>query len=89
MRSRLPALAARMLPELGASAIWVYHPLVTPRLVAGCRAGGVELIAWTVDGLERMRVLRDLGVDGICTNDPRLFAELEAAVAPDRLSPSA
>ena len=77
MRRRLPRLAARLLPELGVSAIWVYHPLVSAPLVRACRASGVELIAWTVDDLARMRALRNLGVDAICTNDPRLLAALE------------
>jgi glycerophosphoryl diester phosphodiesterase len=90
MRRRLPALAARRIPELGISAVWVYHPLVSTALVGACRAAGVELIAWTVDDPLRMRVLRELGVDGICTNDPGLFAELESAPAPSEpLSPSA
>jgi glycerophosphoryl diester phosphodiesterase len=42
------------------------------------RAAGVELIAWTVDDLPRIRKLTAMGVDGICSNDPRLFAELPA-----------
>jgi len=29
-----------------------------------------------VDELDQMRRLAELGVDGICSNDPRLFAEL-------------
>ena len=37
------------------------------------KLAGVELIAWTVDDLARMRKLVDAGVDGICSNDPRLF----------------
>ncbi len=89
MRRRLPALAARRIPELGVRAIWVYHPLVSAPLVEVCRDAGAELIAWTVDDLARMRVLREIGVDGICTNDPRLFAELEGKSAPEPLSPSA
>jgi glycerophosphoryl diester phosphodiesterase len=36
----------------------------------------VELIAWTVDDLGKMRKLVDAGVSGLCSNDPRLFAEL-------------
>jgi glycerophosphoryl diester phosphodiesterase len=36
----------------------------------------VELVAWTVDDLPRMRTLAAMGVDGICTNDPRLFDQL-------------
>ena len=76
MRRRLPRIASRQLPRLGVSAMWVYFPLVSRRLVAATRAGGVELIAWTVDDLAKMRRLVGLGVDGICSNDPRLFARL-------------
>jgi glycerophosphoryl diester phosphodiesterase len=76
MRRRLPGVAARTLPRLGVQAIWAYHPVVTRRLVSEAGKAGVEVIAWTVDDLARMRELRDLGVHGICTNDPRLFARL-------------
>jgi glycerophosphoryl diester phosphodiesterase len=74
MRRRLPRMAARTLPKLGVDAIWAYWPLVTRRLVEAAESVGVEVIAWTVDDLDRMRALRELGVHGICTNDPRLFA---------------
>jgi glycerophosphoryl diester phosphodiesterase len=76
MRRRLPALARRELPRLGVEAMWVYHPIVTRRLASVTSAAGVELIAWTVDDLGKMRRLAELGVDGICSNDPRLFAQL-------------
>jgi glycerophosphoryl diester phosphodiesterase len=76
MRTRLPGLAAQRLPQFEVAAMWVYHPLVTPRLARICDLAKVELIAWTVDDLARMRKLVDTGVDGICSNDPRLFAEL-------------
>jgi glycerophosphoryl diester phosphodiesterase len=56
--------------------MWVYHPLVSSRLARICDLAGVELIAWTVDDLPRMRRLLDMGVHGIVSNDPRLFAEL-------------
>lgn len=80
-RARLPALVARRAPELGVWAIWIYHPLATPRLAATCHDAGIELVAWTVDDATRMRELVALGVDGICTNDPRLFSQLGAAPA--------
>jgi glycerophosphoryl diester phosphodiesterase len=76
MRHRLPGLAAQKLPQFGVEAMWVYHPLVTPRLARICSLAKVELIAWTVDDLSRMERLVEAGVDGICSNDPRLFAEL-------------
>jgi glycerophosphoryl diester phosphodiesterase len=79
MRRRLPGLAADTIPGLGVQALWVYWPLVTHRLIEAADTAGAEVIAWTVDDPGRMRALRALGVDGICTNDPRLFAELVGA----------
>ncbi|MFL5897676.1 MAG: glycerophosphodiester phosphodiesterase [Solirubrobacterales bacterium] len=76
MRTRLPGLAAEKLPQFGVAAMWVYHPLVTSRLARICDLAGVELIAWTVDDLPRMRQLAEAGVHGICSNDPRLFERL-------------
>ena len=76
MRRRAPALAAAELPRMGVEAMWVYHPLISARLARICKLAGVELIAWTVDDLAAMRRLAAIGVDGVCSNDPRLFAEL-------------
>ncbi len=76
MRRNLPGLAARDLPKLGVHAMWVYHPLITRHLARITEIAGVELIAWTVDDLDRMRRLVERGVDGLCSNDPRLFAQL-------------
>jgi glycerophosphoryl diester phosphodiesterase len=76
MRHRLPGLAAQKLPQFGVEAMWVYHPLVTPRLARICDFAQTELIAWTVDDLPRMQKLAAAGVHGICSNDPRLFAKL-------------
>jgi glycerophosphoryl diester phosphodiesterase len=76
LRVRLPGLIRRQAPELGVRSVWVYHPVITTRLVRACHERELELIAWTVDELPRMRQLAALGVDGLCTNDPRLFARL-------------
>ena len=76
LRARLPGVVRRRAPELGVRAIWAYHPVVTRRLVEECHEQDLELIAWTVDELPRMRTLAAMGVDGICTNDPRLFGRL-------------
>ena len=73
MRQRLPGLAAEKLPKFGVAAMWVYHPLVSPRLARIATIAEVELIAWTVDDPKRMKRLREHGVDGLCSNDPRLF----------------
>ena len=77
LRRRLPRLVRRRAPQLGVGSIWAYHPVITRRLANACHAAGLELIAWTVDELETMRRLAALGVDGICSNDPRLFAQLD------------
>ena len=57
--------------------MWVYHPLVSPRLARICKLAGVELIAWTVDdrGADAASWSRPAST-GICSNDPRLFAQL-------------
>jgi glycerophosphoryl diester phosphodiesterase len=49
------------------------------------REAGGELYVWTVDDAEQIRALAELGVTGIITNDPRLFAVLDATAsgAPD------
>jgi len=76
MRHRLPGLAAQKLPQFGVEAMWVYHPLVTPRLARICDLAQVELIAWTVDDAARMEKLVAAGVHGLVSNDPRLFQQL-------------
>ena len=72
-RARLPVIVRRHAPRLGVWAIWMYHPLITARLIRTAHAHGIAVIAWTVDDAARIAALRALGVDGICTNDPRLF----------------
>ena len=84
LRRRYPSLLAKQGPELQVQAVWVYHPLITPKAIDVARELDVELIAWTVDDVERMRELIEMGVDGICSNDPRLFqiAERQVQAAP-------
>ena len=76
MRARIPPLVRRHAPRLGVRAIWIYEAVATRALAEAARSAGCELICWTVDDAARMRALVDLGVDGICSNDPRLFAEI-------------
>ena len=81
MRRQLPGLAARELPRMGVEAMWVYHPLASSGLARIAKLARVELIAWTVDDLDRMNKLVAVGVTGICSNDPRLFAQLGTPAA--------
>jgi glycerophosphoryl diester phosphodiesterase len=73
LRARLPGIVRRRAPGLGVWAIWAYHPLITKRLVNAAHSVDVQVIAWTVDDAARIAALDALGVDGICTNDPRLL----------------
>jgi glycerophosphoryl diester phosphodiesterase len=77
MRLQLPGLAAEKLPQFGVFAMWVYHPLISAKLARICERAGVELIAWTVDDEARMRKLVSMGVNGLVSNDPRLYARLD------------
>jgi glycerophosphoryl diester phosphodiesterase len=76
LRARLPGIVRRSAPALGVWAVWIYHPLLTARLVAAAHSVGIEVIAWTVDDPARISSVAALGVDGICSNDPRLLAGL-------------
>jgi glycerophosphoryl diester phosphodiesterase len=79
IRLRLPRIARDTIPVLGVESMWVYHPLVTPRLVAAVHAAGAELMAWTVDEPGRIEALAQMGVDGICSNFPRLLQNSHSA----------
>jgi glycerophosphoryl diester phosphodiesterase len=76
MRLQLPGLAAEKLPQLGVFAMWIYDPLASTKLARICHHAGVELIAWTVDDEARMRKLVEMGVDGLVSNDPRLYQRI-------------
>ena len=56
--------------ERGHGALHPQHGAVTAELVAATHAAGLAVNTWTVDDPARMRVLADMGVDGIVTNVP-------------------
>jgi glycerophosphoryl diester phosphodiesterase len=74
MRARLPGHAATRIRSGGCEAIMANQVLVSRRLVKAVHAAGGELYVWTVDDADRIRTLEALGVDGVITNDPRLFS---------------
>jgi glycerophosphoryl diester phosphodiesterase len=76
MRRRLPAAAGRHLAERRCDAVMAHWRLVTRRLVRAVAEAGGELYVWTVDDAARIRALEAMGVTGVITNDPRLFARL-------------
>jgi glycerophosphoryl diester phosphodiesterase len=72
-RLLLPGRAARVIAAGRCDALMAHWRLVTPRLVRAVQAAGGEIYVWTVDEEPRIRSLEALGVDGVITNDPRLF----------------
>ncbi len=74
LRARLPGVIRRTAPKLGVWAVWMYHPLITARLVSAAHEAGVAVVAWTVDDPARAEELAGWEVDGICTNDPAILA---------------
>ncbi|BAP31574.1 glycerophosphodiester phosphodiesterase [Chryseobacterium sp. StRB126] len=49
------------------------HRLVTPELVQECHALGMKVIPWTVNTKERLQELKNMGIDGVISDDPRIF----------------
>jgi len=47
--------------------------VITAAVVERCHALGAPVLAWTVDDAELVPWLDGLGVDGVVTNDPRIF----------------
>ncbi|HEY8583909.1 MAG TPA: glycerophosphodiester phosphodiesterase [Capillimicrobium sp.] len=72
-RAALPRWAAREIRAGRIDALMAHWRLVTPALVRRIRAAGGELYVWTVDDGGVIARMEALGVDGVITNDPRLF----------------
>lgn len=69
---------AEQMDELGFP-VDIYSPnyeQVTPELISWCHFRRIAVIPWTVNDLEQMQALVDMGVDGIISDYPNLFAEL-------------
>ena len=73
-RTVLPGHAARAIRAGRIDAVMSHWALVTPRLARRIERAGGELYVATVDDPTRIAKLDAIGVTGIITNDPRLFA---------------
>jgi glycerophosphoryl diester phosphodiesterase len=72
-RALLPRRARAALRAGLFDAIMAHWRVVTRALLRAVRDAGGQLYVWTVDDASMMAKLTALGVDGIITNDPRLF----------------
>ena len=72
-RRVLPRQAASAIRHHVADALMVQWRLVTPGLIRAVQGAGGQVYVWTVDEAALIERFTRLGVDGIITNDPRLF----------------
>ena len=74
MRASVPMRVPRLARLAGASAVMLQHRLVTRvGRRALPRAAGLPVWAWTVDERADLDRVVAAGVDGVITNDPRIF----------------
>jgi glycerophosphoryl diester phosphodiesterase len=59
--------------SLSLAALHPKEPLVSRRLVKRCRRLGLAMHVWVVNRARRIQEMEALGVDGVMTDDPRLF----------------
>ncbi len=69
----LPHRVGREIAARRYDALMAHWRLVSAHLVETVHGAGGELYVWTVDDEPGIRRLESLGVDGVITNDPRLF----------------
>jgi glycerophosphoryl diester phosphodiesterase len=73
MRASVPYRVPRLARAAGAGAVMLQHRLVTPSAVEHAHAVGLPVLAWTVDDPADLERVEEAGVDGVITNDPRIF----------------
>ncbi len=64
------------LEQSGATELWQNDHLVDDELIAAVHAIGLRIIPWTVDDPDRIAELIDMGVDGVCSNEPDVVRKL-------------
>ncbi len=72
-RAVVPHILPRMIRRAGASALMLQHRLASRTAVARAHAIGAPVLAWTVDSTSDLERVLSAGVDGVITNDPRIF----------------
>lgn len=76
MRLTLAYRILSMMTSAQANAVMLYHKVVSAPTIRTVQRAGGKVFTWTVDELAPMRRLQALGVNGITTNHPELFAQL-------------
>ncbi|HEY7604120.1 MAG TPA: glycerophosphodiester phosphodiesterase [Gaiellaceae bacterium] len=74
LRRALPRRIGGLLRRAHASAAMLHYSVVSPAAVARAQAHGAAVFAWTVDDTPLLDRMVAAGVDGVITNDPRIFS---------------
>jgi len=56
--------------EIGAMAVALHHRLARKELVEKSKQAGLHVAVWTVDDPAWVQIARDIGIDGLITNNP-------------------
>ncbi len=81
LRTTLPLRIERKLGRAWADAATLHHLVVSARTVARCHSRGFAVIAWTVNEPAELDRVVALGVDGVVTDDPGIFARATIAAS--------
>ena len=69
---------SKRLKELGFTPT-IYSPeynTVTPEIVKECKTAGIKIIPWTVNDASEIKKLKQMGVDGVISDFPDLFTQI-------------
>jgi glycerophosphoryl diester phosphodiesterase len=73
LRPLLPFDVVRLVRGSSARVASLHHEVVSDALVRRCRRHGIPVLAWTANDPGALGRLAALGVDGVITDDPRIF----------------
>lgn len=73
LRAALPARVRRLVALAGADVLALHFLVVSRAAVERAHAAGAAVFAWTVNDARVLRRVLAAGVDGVVTDDPRLF----------------
>lgn len=73
LRAALPGRVAKMLEQARAEALMLLHTVVSRAAVERAHARGAAVFAWTVNDAAALDRVVSAGVDGVITDDPRIF----------------
>jgi glycerophosphoryl diester phosphodiesterase len=68
-----PRDVTRSMRDVGARDVWAQWELVDEALVDAVHAAGGRVLPWTVNAVDVAERLAALGIDGICSDDLRMF----------------